>query len=227
MAVSFSDAPSTNGSVNSGQSHSGPARMPRLLQLILDLGERLFVVLLAVPFLWAFAKAMPTHPNLVLIAASEMLAVAFILTRKGGQIASSPVPIIVGFLGTALPLLARPVGSSLVPTFVSSVLMVAGLGLSVLSKLYLNRSFGLVAANRGVKMGGPYRLVRHPMYLGYMVNQVGFLLGSFSFLNVGIYAAAWAIQLLRIREEEKVLLEDPGYRQLADRVSSRLIPGVF
>jgi protein-S-isoprenylcysteine O-methyltransferase Ste14 len=105
--------------------------------------------------------------------------------------------------------------------------MIAGLLLSVLSKLYLNRSFGLVAANRGVKIGGPYRFVRHPMYLGYIINQLGFLIASFTLANFAIYIAAWTFQILRLREEEAILCLDPRYRQFAESVSARLIPGVY
>ena len=59
--------------------------MPRLL----DLGERVFVVLISIPFLTAFLKAMPGHPQVILVAISEMLAVALILTRKPGAIATT------------------------------------------------------------------------------------------------------------------------------------------
>jgi protein-S-isoprenylcysteine O-methyltransferase Ste14 len=201
--------------------------MSKLVQTVADVTERVFVVVLALPFLWAFLRAMPTHPQVVLTAASEMLAVFFILTRRRGAIAIGLVPVLVAFAGTAAPLIVRPGGTPLLPMLVCSILMAGGLALSVASKLYLNRSFGLVAANRGVKAGGPYRLVRHPMYLGYIINQLGFLLANFTGTNLLLYLAAWSFQLVRLREEEKVLFGDPAYRQLADRVPSRLIPGVY
>lgn len=203
------------------------SRMRALIPMIVDVVERLFVLLFAIPFLWAFAKVLPTRPNLVLVAISEMLAVGFILTRRRGQLAVAPVPVLVAFCGTALPLLVRPGGAPLVPALVSSSLLIGGLGLSVISKLYLNRSFGLIAANRGVKVRGPYRIVRHPMYLGYIVNQLGFLAASFSPINFAFYLFAWTFQILRVREEESVLRQDPAYRRFARRVGSRLIPGVY
>jgi protein-S-isoprenylcysteine O-methyltransferase Ste14 len=203
------------------------SRLERLVQLALDIGERLFMVMIAVPFLSAFLRALPTHPNLVLLATSEMLSVALILTRRRGAVSVRAVSVVAGFAGTALPLLVRPGGALLAPTALCTVLMLGGLALAIFSKLYLNRSFGLVAANRGVKIGGPYRFVRHPMYLGYIVNQFGFLLISFSIVNLVIYAAAWTAQLVRVREEELVLNQDPAYRTLARRVTSRLIPGVY
>lgn len=194
---------------------------------VVDIGERLFVVLLAIPFLAAFAKALPTHPNLIVIAMSESLAVFFILTRRGGQLAVAPIPVLAALLGTALPLLVRPGGYQLAPQLVGSSLMLVGFSVSVLSKLYLNRSFGLVAANRGVKVGGPYRFVRHPMYLGYFTAQVGFLLSSFTLFNLLMYVTAWCFQLRRVSEEEAVLARDAAYRAFASRVRSRVIPGLY
>jgi protein-S-isoprenylcysteine O-methyltransferase Ste14 len=201
--------------------------MRKMISLAVDCAERAYVVLLAIPFLWAFARAMPNHPNLILIALSEGLAVLFILTRRTGPMAISFWPIFAALAGTGLPLLVRPGGTALLPTTASAILMSSGLALSVFSKLYLNRSFGLVAANRGVKIGGPYRFVRHPMYLGYIISQLGFLLVSFTLVNMAIYVAAWAFQVIRLREEESVLFLDPHYRQFAERVTVRLVPGVY
>lgn len=198
-----------------------------LMPIALDISERLFVVLLGIPFLMAFGVALLHHHSFILVTLSETLAIVLILIRKPGEIAVRAIPVLAAFAGTALPLLVRPQGTSLVPTLISSTVMFAGLGLTILSKLYLNRSFGLVAANRGVKVGGPYRVVRHPMYLGYIINQAGFLLASFSLLNFSIYLLAWTCQIIRVREEESVLLNDSAYRQFAGKVTARLIPGVF
>ena len=46
----------------------------------------------------------------------------------------------------------------------------------VVAKMALGRSFGLAPANRGVVVRGPYTLVRHPIYTGYLVTHVGFLM---------------------------------------------------
>ena len=199
----------------------------RRMQRVLDISERIFVVLLAIPFLGAFVRILPTHPSSILVCASEMLAVIFIVIRRSAPLRMTFVAVLAAFLGTAFPLLVRPGGAQLVPVIVSSALMFSGLALSVASKLYLNRSFGLIDANRGVKTSGPYRLVRHPMYLGYMVTQLGFLLSSFSLATLGFYLIAWTIQIVRVREEESVLCADPEYRRFSARVPARLIPGVY
>ena len=44
-----------------------------------------------------------------------------------------------------------------------------GVSFSLGAKAFLRRSFGIVAANRKVQRGGPYRLVRHPLMLGFLI----------------------------------------------------------
>lgn len=193
--------------------------------LVYDFAERAFMLLLATPFMLAIFKSLPSHPLGILIALAEGLVVAFILIRRPGAMATAPYPLAVAFIGTALPLLIRPTDVALAPAVLTAPLMVAGLLVSVAAKLALNRSFGLVAANRGVKQGGPYRLVRHPMYLGYFMTQVGFLLSEFSWQNCAIYLAAWLFQVLRILAEESFLAQDAAYREFMQRVPRRIVPG--
>jgi protein-S-isoprenylcysteine O-methyltransferase Ste14 len=195
---------------------------------LIDYAERLFVVMICIPFVIAFLAAMPTHPQIILVAISELLAVALILTRKPGAIAATPYAFMIAILGTAMPLFIRPAGGlELLSPWLTAILMSGGLAISISAKLFLNRSFGIVAANRGVKSGGPYRLVRHPMYLGYITTQVGFLLASFTLQNLLLYAGSWALQFLRIREEESILVKDDAYSAYSERVRWRLLPGVY
>ena len=76
-------------------------------------------------------------------------------------------------------------------------------------------------------MGGPYRIVRHPIYLGYFVTHVGFLLTNWSPRNFALYILIYFFQISRILSEERILSEDAAYREYRGRVRFRLIPGVF
>ena len=105
--------------------------------------------------------------------------------------------------------------------------MLIGLYVQISGKLILGRSFGLIAANRGIKMAGPYRFVRHPIYAGYTIIHVGFLLAFPSLWNVVLYSTELAIQIARLLREELLLNQDQNYRAYAARVRYRLIPMIF
>jgi protein-S-isoprenylcysteine O-methyltransferase Ste14 len=198
------------------------------LLVILDLAERLFVALLAIPFAVAFSLAVSDHPQYAHGATSEMLQVILVLIRRPGQVAATPYAFFIAIMGMALPLFIRPAGGvALAPGALTAAIMSGGLLLNIVAKLFLNRSFGIVAANRGVKRGGPYRLVRHPMYAGYIVSEFGFLLASFTWFNLAIYGTAWLFQLLRIQEEERWLMKDELYRNFAATTRWRLVPGLY
>ena len=65
----------------------------------------------------------------------------------------------------------------------------------------------MAAANRGVKRDGPYRLVRHPIYLGYAVTWAGFVLLNAQIFNIALVAFACVMQVLRVLVEERLLNE--------------------
>ena len=165
----------------------------------------------------------------VILLVSEALVVAFILLRRRTHdISLDWRDWMFGLAGTIAPLLAAPPGANpLVPLPVCGLLMTIGFCLNMSAKLTLRRSFGVVAANRGVKASGPYRLIRHPMYAGYALTQIGFLLSGPTVWNFGIYGLAFLIQIARIRAEERILNNDPAYSAMSERVRYRLVPFVF
>lgn len=165
----------------------------------------------------------------ILLVASEGLVVLFILLRRPTRdISRNREDWLVGLTGTLLPLLALPPqGNAVLPLVICEAFMVGGFLLQLSAKLTLRRSFGVVAANRGVKASGPYRLVRHPMYAGYTLTQIGFLLSGPVLWNFAIYGITLFIACRRIVAEERVLTQDQAYRGLVDKVRYRLLPGLF
>ncbi len=105
--------------------------------------------------------------------------------------------------------------------------MIGGMFLQITAKVVLGHAFGIIAANRGVKVIGPYRFVRHPMYAGYTMTHIGYLLAMPALSTAILYALALSFQVVRIFREERVLIEDPRYREFAACVRYRLVPGLF
>jgi protein-S-isoprenylcysteine O-methyltransferase Ste14 len=118
-------------------------------------------------------------------------------------------------------------GAQLVPETVGAALQLLGIFWQLFAKASLRRSFGILPANRGVVSRGAYRFVRHPMYLGYFVTDVGFLLVNFGLQNLLVYGCQFALQVGRIVREEQLLSADEGYRTYKGRVRYRVIPGLF
>jgi protein-S-isoprenylcysteine O-methyltransferase Ste14 len=75
---------------------------------------------------------------------------------------------------------------------------------------------------------GPYRVVRHPMYAGTILQQTAFalLLGSaWAFVPVAVIFAALVIRTAL--EDSTLRAELPGYAEYARRTRYRLIPPVW
>ena len=191
------------------------------------LAERVVLILLAGSVVWRLWPELSLHPHIILVLASEISAVIFLLIQRKGTWATSFYTTFIAFAGTAAALLVVPGGTTLAPDYITAPLIWAGTALALAAKLSLRRSFGLVPANRGVKVSGAYRFVRHPMYTGYVLNHIGFLLLFFSVWNLAIYATCWVLLYLRAIEEERFLLQDPEYVDYANTVKARIVPGLI
>jgi len=116
-----------------------------------------------------------------------------------------------------------------VPTWRAGGLVLVTLGafLSIASLLFLGRGFGNRPAWRGLATGGPYRLVRHPMYLSYVLADIGYNLTEWNSGTVSLVIVGWASLVYRILAEERILSRDAGWSRFATRVRSRVLPGIW
>jgi protein-S-isoprenylcysteine O-methyltransferase Ste14 len=100
-------------------------------------------------------------------------------------------------------------------------------GLSFLSLLAIRRRFGVRPALRGLATGGPYRFVRHPMYLSYILADIGYNLEEWNFVTVLLVLIGWASLVYRIHAEERVISQDTGWPAYLAQVRYRLFPGLW
>jgi protein-S-isoprenylcysteine O-methyltransferase Ste14 len=110
---------------------------------------------------------------------------------------------------------------------VGLVLIMIGACLSFASLLSLGRRFGVWPAFRGLAMRGPYRHVRHPMYLAYVLADIGYNLNEYNFGTVLLVIAGWSSLFYRIHAEERILLQDAGWSSYIALVRYRLLPGLW
>jgi protein-S-isoprenylcysteine O-methyltransferase Ste14 len=107
------------------------------------------------------------------------------------------------------------------------ILVMLAAVLSLASLLTLGKLFGIRPALRGLMTTGPYRLVRHPMYLAYMIGDVGYNLQEWNFGTAAIVMLGWVALIHRIHAEEQMLSEDEHWARYVCSVRYRLLPGLW
>ena len=107
------------------------------------------------------------------------------------------------------------------------VLVTIAASLSMASLLSLGRSFGVRPALRKLVTFGPYRFVRHPIYLSYVLSDIGYNIEEWNVGSLLLMLAGWISLLYRIHAEERVLARDHQWSAYVDSVKYRLIPGVW
>lgn len=166
--------------------------------------------------------------GLLLLANEALVVVLTVFRRPTSDVDRSLRARVLTTLSLMGPLLVSPAAvPALVPAVITVMLSVLGLLIVIGGKVSLGRSFGLMPANRGVVSTGLYRLVRHPIYLGYLLSHVGFVAANPTRGNVLILVAADVALLIRAVCEEKTLVRDEAYRTYQQVVRWRVVPGVF
>ena len=166
-----------------------------------------------------------------------IIVLGFLLRKPPRQRARRISSIVLGLVGGYWPLLPfaldavlqlagtslsdvfglpMPGGSGfsieLLPFVIGVLLVMAGNALDVWGYATLLRSFSIVPEARELKVSGPYRLVRHPVYLGQMLAQAGVWL-CFTPLHavwIAFYLIFVALQIWRAKREDAVLEEAFG-----------------
>jgi len=110
---------------------------------------------------------------------------------------------------------------------VGLVLVTFAAGLSLVSLLAIGRRFGVRPALRGLVTSGPYRLVRHPMYLSYVIADIGYNLQEWNSVTLLLVLAGWASLVYRIHAEERVLSQDAEWPAYVASVRYRVLPGFW
>jgi protein-S-isoprenylcysteine O-methyltransferase Ste14 len=198
---------------------------------VLELLGRAFVgtlfVLMSINLLQEFL--ITHHLTGLLLLVSESLVVVLTVTRRRAvqvdRSTSARIVTVLALLGP--PLLRTSTVTPVMADGLTALISAAGVGLVIAGKLTLGRSFGIVPANRGVVVKGPYALVRHPIYAGYLITHVAFIAAHPTPWNVAVVLIGDAALIVRALFEERVLQRDEQYREYCGRVSWHLVPGVF
>jgi protein-S-isoprenylcysteine O-methyltransferase Ste14 len=91
----------------------------------------------------------------------------------------------------------------------------------------MGKLFGVRPALRGLVTSGPYRFLRHPIYLSYVIEDIGYNLQEWSFLTLLLVLFGWASLVYRIYAEERVISQDDKWLAYVGLVRYRLFPGLW
>ncbi len=164
------------------------------------------------------------------IAFLLLLAAAVVLRTRPSNKAKGLEPRISALIGTfityGIALFPRR-ELSLSLELASTVLILIGSVGAVVTLSQLGRSFSVMAEARQLVTSGPYRFVRHPLYLTEEIAVIGLFVQFASVWTVLLLAIHIAFQLRRIHNEETVLTENfPEYAAYT-RITARLVPGIY
>ncbi|HSZ73595.1 MAG TPA: isoprenylcysteine carboxylmethyltransferase family protein [Rhizomicrobium sp.] len=168
--------------------------------------------------------------QLAAILFAGMIVALLFARRPATATAAGLGPRVAGILGTYLG-----VGFLLLPTphispwirDLGTLLILSGVAFSMYALSYLGRSVSLIAEARKLVTGGPYSVVRHPLYLGEEIAILGAVLQYFSVWALLILGLQLLCQLYRMSYEEEVLGSAfPDYSAYKSR-TFRLVPGIY
>jgi protein-S-isoprenylcysteine O-methyltransferase Ste14 len=157
---------------------------------------------------------------LILVAATALTRLAPVRKARGIE------PRVSALLGTflAFSLAVLPKTDSTALSITSTVLIIIGAISSFAVLRWLGKSFSIHAEARRLVTTGPYRLVRHPLYLCEGIATLGVTLQVISPPAVVFTLVFLLIQFRRMINEEAVLTSAfPEYTAYAAR-TPRLIP---
>ena len=170
------------------------------------------------------AMRLSTIVFLLLLAAATILRAR--PTSKARGLEPRISALIGAFLVYAIPLFPRR-ELSVTAEMVSTLLVLFGSAAAIYTLLQLGGSFSMMAEARRLVTSGPYRLVRHPLYLAEELAIVGLSMQFFSLSTAFVLAVQIAFQLRRMHNEEAVLAESfPEYAAYRQR-TARLLPGIY
>ena len=206
-----------------GTSATRPAGWPLIANLALAAWLLADAVRVAI-----FARGLPGDVLELATGAAFVMTAAFVLTRppavrqdvRAGTIA---VALAATFSPLLLALLAPDRGTSQ-PAFAVQAFSVAVMAAGLFR---LGRNFSILPQYRTLIAGGPYAVVRHPIYGSYLLFDGTLALDSGSLIAGALWLGEAALLLMRARLEEKLLAaSDPAYAAYLQRVRWRFVPGV-
>jgi protein-S-isoprenylcysteine O-methyltransferase Ste14 len=179
--------------------------------------------------------ASPTDPwpsllSSFCLASFYMLLALLIMTRSPAKAqADGLLPRIAAFVGSYLPWTITFFGQTdqALPNLLSTACVLIGIIMMLVTIRHLGRSFSLVPQARSVVQTGPYRWIKHPLYLAEEIVILGVVLQYLTPVTVIVLVLHIAVQVCRILYEEDLLRHNCPEYSSYEASRWRLIPYVW
>lgn len=142
----------------------------------------------------------------LLLFFKNLLFAIFLLNRKTAIATYGPKTNLMAYISAGLPLLYRA-GHSVEPTdaaiFVINLLSLTGYLIATFAVIEMGTLVGIAPAVRGARIhSGVYAYFCHPMYFGYVLAEVGWVLLDSA--NLPVFALSLSLYCLRAHYEERL-----------------------
>ena len=143
------------------------------------------------------------------------------------SVVTNIIAVLATFTPFVFPFLGKRELISPIMVIIADIIMIFGMVLSIYSLSVLGRNFSIIPQGRHLVQRGPYKLVRHPLYLGELITVFGIALAGFTTSKLFVYLLLIACQVYRALQEEELLRKMfPEYDEYCSR-TVRFIPGIF
>ena len=163
---------------------------------------------------------------LITLVFNLVIVIIYLIRRPPIRASFSIFDILISIMGTfsTFFLIGSPDKQEMI---IFQILQILGLLISVSGLIFINKSFGIIPADRGIVTDGIYRFVRHPIYAGYFISSFGFLVQNYTMWNTGVFISIIVIETTRVLREEVLLKKNPIYIQYTQKTHWRFLPYIW
>ena len=202
----------------------------RTMQLFGGMWFMLLALLLAVKIGASLTDSWPSLLSSFCLAIFYTLLTVLIMTRPPARAqAAGLLPRIAAFVGSYMPWTITFFGQTdqALPNLLATACVLIGMIMMLATIRHLGRAFSLVPQARSVVQTGPYRWIKHPLYLSEELVILGVVLQHLTPVTVIVLVLHIGVQVCRILYEEDLLRRSLPEYSSYEASRWRLIPYVW
>jgi len=202
----------------------------RVMRLLGGMWFMLLALCVAIKIGASLTDPWPSLLSSFCLASFYMLLALLIMTRSPAKAqADGLLPRIAAFVGTYLPWTITFFGQTdqALPNLLSTACVLAGMIMMLVTIRHLGGSFSLVPQARSVVQSGPYRWIKHPLYLAEEIAILGVVLQYLTPVTLIVFALHIGVQVCRILYEEDLLRRNCPEYSSYEASRWRLIPYIW